>query len=439
MKRYDAYKSTGIPWIPEVPEHWKMRKLRHFIEMISEKNHPQEPLLSVVRDQGVILRDVTSKEENHNAIPDDLSGYKLIEKGHFAINKMKAWQGSYGVSSYRGIVSPAYYTCRLNFEHKAFFNLAIRSDAYVPFFTQYSKGIRVGQWDLSPIGLKEIPFFLPLLSEQRAIVAYIERKVRQIDAYIARQAEQIEYLKELRQTIISHAVTRGIHPYTRFRLTGIPWIPEVPEHWEVVPFGRHFTYGKGLPITKADLLLEGVAVISYGQIHSKDNTGTSISEGMVRRVSPSYITTNPQSLLEKDDFVFADTSEDLEGVGNCAFNDYRETLFAGYHTIIARPINLAYPIYYAYLFRSNYWKNSVQAIVNGIKVYSINRGILKRSFLLLPPLSEQRAIVAYIEKKTATVDRMINACREQTELMKAYKQRLISDAVTGRINVLPHD
>ena len=161
MKRYDAYKSTGIPWIPEVPEHWEMRKLRHFIEIISEKNHPQEPLLSVVRDQGVILRDITSKEENHNAIPDDLSGYKLIEKGHFAINKMKAWQGSYGVSSYRGIVSPAYYTCRLNFEYKAYFNLAIRSDAYVPFFTQYSKGIRVGQWDLSPIGLKEIPFFLP--------------------------------------------------------------------------------------------------------------------------------------------------------------------------------------------------------------------------------------------------------------------------------------
>ena len=211
MKRYDAYKSTGIPWIPEVPEHWEMRKLRHFIEIISEKNHPQEPLLSIVRDQGVILRDITSKEENHNAIPDDLSGYKLIEKGHFAINKMKAWQGSYGVSSYRGIVSPAYYTCRLNFEHKAYFNLAIRSDAYVPFFTQYSKGIRVGQWDLSPIGLKEIPFFLPPLSEQRAIVAYIEKKTAAVDRMINACREQMELMKAYKQRLTSDAVTGRIN------------------------------------------------------------------------------------------------------------------------------------------------------------------------------------------------------------------------------------
>jgi len=208
---YTRFRPTGIPWIPEVPEHWEMRKLRHFIEIISEKNHPQEPLLSIVRDQGVILRDITSKEENHNAIPDDLSGYKLIEKGHFAINKMKAWQGSYGVSSYRGIVSPAYYTCRLNFEHKAYFNLAIRSDAYVPFFTQYSKGIRVGQWDLSPIGLKEIPFFLPPLSEQRAIVAYIEKKTAAVDRMIKACREQMELMKAYKQRLISDAVTGRIN------------------------------------------------------------------------------------------------------------------------------------------------------------------------------------------------------------------------------------
>ena len=208
---YTRFRPTGIPWIPEVPEHWEMRKLRHFIEIISEKNHPQEPLLSIVRDQGVILRDITSKEENHNAIPDDLSGYKLIEKGHFAINKMKAWQGSYGVSSYRGIVSPAYYTCRLNFEHKAYFNLAIRSDAYVPFFTQYSKGIRVGQWDLSPIGLKEIPFFLPPLSEQRAIVAYIEKKTAAVDRMINACREQMELMKAYKQRLTSDAVTGRIN------------------------------------------------------------------------------------------------------------------------------------------------------------------------------------------------------------------------------------
>lgn len=433
MKRYDAYKSTGIPWIPEVPEHWEVDKIRkHFkqrVEMVSDKDYPP---LSVTKD-GILPQLDTAVKTLYG------DKRKLVLQGDYVVNSRSDRKGSCGISPFDGSVSLINIVMPSMDGEQGYYHLLFRSNDFIEEFYRNGRGIVADLWTTRYQEMKNIEFPFPPLSEQRAIVAYIERKERQIDTYIARQAEQIERLKELRKTIISHAVTRGIRPYTRFRPTGIPWIPEVPEHWEVVPFGRHFTYGKGLPITKADLLLEGVAVISYGQIHSKDNTGTSISEGMVRRVSPSYITTNPQSLLEKDDFVFADTSEDLEGVGNCAFNDYRETLFAGYHTIIARPINLAYPIYYAYLFRSNYWKNSVQAIVNGIKVYSINRGILKRSFLLLPPLSEQRAIVAYIEKKTATVDRMINACREQTELMKAYKQRLISDAVTGRINVLPHD
>ena len=119
-------------------------------------------LLSVTREQGVIERDKEDKEENHNFVPDDLSGYKYIEKGDFAINKMKAWQGSYAVSEYNGIVSPAYFTCKLKGVNKDFFSKAIRSKVYVPFFTQYSKGIRVGQWDLNPNALKSIPFLLPM-------------------------------------------------------------------------------------------------------------------------------------------------------------------------------------------------------------------------------------------------------------------------------------
>ena len=431
MKRYDAYKSTGIPWIPEVPEHWEMRKLRHFIEIISEKNHPQEPLLSVVRDQGVILRDITSKEENHNAIPDDLSGYKLIEKGHFAINKMKAWQGSYGVSSYRGIVSPAYYTCRLNFEYKAYFNLAIRSDAYVPFFTQYSKGIRVGQWDLSPIGLKEIPFFLPPLSEQRAIVAYIERKERQIDTYIARQAEQIERLKELRKTIISHAVTRGIHPYTRFRPTGIPWIPEVPEHWEVRKSTRIFPrIGSGTtPKTGVQGYYtedNGIYWLQTGDL----NDG--LIEDTAKKITRRALDESNLNIYPIDSVVIAMYGATIGKVGllniESATNQACCVLSPSPHYISKYAISV---------FMSVKTELIRQALGGGQP--NISQETIRRIRLPLPPLSEQRAIVAYIEKKTAVIDRKINACREQTELMKAYKQRLISDAVTGRINVLPHD
>ena len=203
-------KPSGIPWIGDVPEHWERKQLRNLLRFVSIRNKEHEQLLSVTREDGVIIRNVDSKEENHNFIPDDLSNYKFVTKGCFVINKMKSWQGSYAVSDFQGIVSPAYYVCKLDFDNKKFFSVAIRSKAYIPFISQYSKGIRVDQWDLSPIGLKTIPFFVPPLEEQEAIVEYIDRKIHEIDEYIGRIQEQIEKLKIYKQRLISDAVTGKI-------------------------------------------------------------------------------------------------------------------------------------------------------------------------------------------------------------------------------------
>lgn len=200
-------KESGIEWLGKIPAHWEVTQLRKYLRLFSDKGHPDMDLLSVTREQGVIVRDITSKEENHNFIPDDLSGYKLIQKGQFAINKMKAWQGSYGVSKYKGIVSPAYYTCELNNIDTEYFDVAIRSQAYIGFFTKYSKGIRSGQWDLSPDALKSIPFVEPPIVEQRAIVSYITEISEKIDSYITKLKEEINYLQEYKQRLISDVVT----------------------------------------------------------------------------------------------------------------------------------------------------------------------------------------------------------------------------------------
>ena len=200
-------KESGIEWIGQIPAHWEVTQLRKYLRLFSDKGHPDMDLLSVTREQGVIVRDITSKEENHNFIPDDLSSYKLIQKGQFAINKMKAWQGSYGVSKYKGIVSPAYYTCELNNIDTEYFDVAIRSQAYIGFFTKYSKGIRSGQWDLSPDALKSIPFVEPPIVEQRAIVSYITDISEKIDSYITKLKEEINYLQEYKQRLISDVVT----------------------------------------------------------------------------------------------------------------------------------------------------------------------------------------------------------------------------------------
>ena len=157
---YAVHKPSGVEWLEDVPEHWKVYKLRRVLEEATERNQPDLPLLSVVRERGVILRDATDSDANHNFIPDDLTNYKVVHNGQFAMNKMKAWQGSYGVSRHEGIVSPAYFIFDINGVTGDFFHVAIRSKAYVPFFTQASDGVRIGQWDLSQARMREIPLLV---------------------------------------------------------------------------------------------------------------------------------------------------------------------------------------------------------------------------------------------------------------------------------------
>lgn len=203
-------KYSGVKWLGDIPAHWQIVKLRQILHPVSEKNHPELPLLSVVREQGVILRDVEDTESNHNYIPDDLSGYKVVRKGQFAMNKMKAWQGSYGISDYTGIVSPAYFIFDVAFENLEYFHYAIRSKVYVNFFAQASDGIRVGQWDLQMDKMKEIPFIAPPIEEQKAIVEYIKRALPKYDVAIEKLSEAVDVLEEYKTKLIADTVTGKI-------------------------------------------------------------------------------------------------------------------------------------------------------------------------------------------------------------------------------------
>lgn len=161
----------------------------------------------MVREQGVIVRDIDDKEANHNYIPDDLSGYKMVKKGQFAMNKMKAWQGSYGISDYTGIVSPAYFIFDVAFDNLEYFHYAIRSKVYVNFFAQASDGIRVGQWDLQMDKIKEIPFIVPPVNEQIAIVEHIKKTLPKYDEAIEKLNAEVAVLEEYKAKLIADVVT----------------------------------------------------------------------------------------------------------------------------------------------------------------------------------------------------------------------------------------
>ena len=239
MKPYPEYKETGIDWLPKIPKHWGSTKLRNLLSVVSIKNYPDKPLLSVVREKGVIQRNIDSKEENHNYIPDDLSNYKLVKKGQFAMNKMKAWQGSYGISQFEGIVSPAYFVFDLHGVSGHFFNMAIRSKAYIPYFGQASEGIRVGQWDLSLPRMREIPFFVPPQNEQEQIVHYLDAMTAKINKLIRAKKKQIALLQEQKQAIINQAVTKGLDPHAEMKDSGDSKFAG-QDHFRIL-FNREFT------------------------------------------------------------------------------------------------------------------------------------------------------------------------------------------------------
>lgn len=212
----------------------------------------------------------------------------------------------------------------------------------------------------------------------------------------------------------------------------VDWIEEIPLGWEIKRFKLLFSLGKGLSITKADLVDDGIAVVSYGQIHSKQNAGTHLEQSLIRYIPETY---HPvaSSLLKCGDIVFADTSEDYDGIGNAVLVDVEDIVFAGYHTIWAREKEPLNSKYFAYLFKSDVWRNQVRSKASGIKVFSITQKILNETSLLIPPIKEQRAIANYLDSYCNEIDSLSADIQTEIETLEAYRSSVISAAVSKGI------
>ena len=216
--------------------------------------------------------------------------------------------------------------------------------------------------------------------------------------------------------------------YKVYKNSGIEWLGEIPEHWKMSQMKRMFSFGKGLSITKSDLVDDGIPVISYGQIHSKKNSGTSTDNHLLRYVPKSFIDGNDNSSVSVGDFIFADTSEDIEGCGNCVYID-QEGIYAGYHAITAKS-NRRNNKFFAYLFLTDLWRSQIRSMVYGVKVYSITKQILSQAYLFVPPIKEQDTIVDYLDSTVGKIDSLISAKEKQVEDLQQYRSSIISEAVT---------
>lgn len=222
--------------------------------------------------------------------------------------------------------------------------------------------------------------------------------------------------------------------YARYKDSGVEWLGEIPEGWELQKFRYLFSFGRGLSITKEHLQETGIPCVNYGEIHSKYGFEVDPEKHNLKCVSNDYLATSTNSLLQYGDFLFADTSEDISGSGNFTYLNSHEKVFAGYHTVIARPGNASSSRYMAYLFDSVPFRSQIQTRVKGVKVFSITQAILKDALLWLPPKEEQNRIVNFLDQKTTAIDTAIAKKQRLIELLKEQKAILINRAVTRGLN-----
>lgn len=420
MKRYEKYKPTGIQWLPEIPEYWNIMQLRKYLSLVSIKGKGDKQLLSVTRENGVIERDIYNLEENHNFVPEDLNGYKYVTPGQFVINKMKSWQGSYGVSDYEGIVSPAYFVCDLNFPNKEFFSQAIRSRAYVDFFAQWSKGIRVGQWDLEPIALKSIPFFEPPIPEQNKIVAYLDKRITLIDNCKCQRERELQTLNELKQAEIASVVTRGLNPDVPMKDSGIPWIGQIPVHWNIRRAKFMFKKEKR-EVRSTDRV---ITCFRDGQVTLRENRRTTGFTESITEIGYQGIRKGDLIIHQMDAFAGSIGVSDSDGKGTSVYH-------------CCTPKGPYIPEYYALVLREMARTGYIQSLYRGIRERSsdFNFQTFGKQYLPIPPEDEQKEIVNFIHTRINKIDTMIEALKAEIDRLTEYKQRLISDVVTGQIDV----
>jgi type I restriction enzyme, S subunit len=239
LKPYPVYKDSGVPWFGAVPEHWEVLPNRAIFTEVIDRDHPEEQMLSVTITNGVIrqqaLLEDSSKKDSSN---ENKSAYKRVQPGDIAYNKMRAWQGAVGMSNYRGIVSPAYVVQRPRAVAEShYLHYLLRTPAFAKEAERWSYGITSDMWSLRPEHFKMIYGCLPPLAEQAAIVRFLRHVDWQMRRYIRAKQQLIKLLEEQKQAIIHKAVTRGLDPNVRLKPSGVEWLGDVPEHWEVQRLG----------------------------------------------------------------------------------------------------------------------------------------------------------------------------------------------------------
>jgi type I restriction enzyme S subunit len=424
LKPYAEYKESGLPWLGRCPKNWSVRRAKIlFLERV-QKGFPNEPLLAATQTKGVVkkedygTRTVTAQK--------DLHLLKLVEVGDYVIS-LRSFQGGIEVAHCRGIISPAYTVLKPRITASSgYYSHFFKAKPFIESLSLFVTGIREGQnIDYERLSRAELP--MPSEAEQAAIVRFLDYANRKIDGFIRAKRKLIGLLNEQKQAIIHRAVTRGLNPDVPMKPSGIPWLGEIPGHWEVMRLGRIAQVFNGTTPSrnKPSYWVDGIIPwLPSGKVNNQIVTSASefVTVQALRECSIS--------LVPKGSVIIG-----LVGQGKTR----GMSALLGIDACINQNLAAIIPkrcldSHYLIAFLTAFYQE-VREFGRGGNQEALNCGIVKNLRLSMPPLNEQLQLVSLISIETMGIDTAISRTEREIALMQEYRTRLTADLVTGKLDV----
>ena len=414
MRRYESYKDSGVEWLGEVPSHWELGRIStYFTERRTKVSDKDYPALSVTK-LGVF------PQWENVAKTNDGDNRKLAKKGDFVINSRSDRKGSSGIAKQDGSVSLINIVLQPKKINSVYSEYLFKSYSFIEEFYRVGHGIVADLWTTRFEDIKNSLIIFPPLSEQQKIAQFLDDKIAKIDQAVDLAEKQIALLKEHKQILIQNAVTRGLNPDVPLKDSGVEWIGQVPEHWDVQR--SKFIFKKiERKVNEEDQI---VTCFRDGQVTLRANRRT---EGFTNALKE-----HGYQGIRKGDLVIH-AMDAFAGAIGISDSDGKATPV--YSVCLPHDKQKIDVYFYAYYLRNLALSGFISSLAKGIRERSTDFRYADFAELLLPipPYLEQQKIADYLDKQTSKIDRAIALKTAHIEKLKEYKSVLINDAVTGKV------
>ena len=435
LKPYPDYKESGLPWLGRVPGHWEVRRLKLLLhEVDSRSTTGKEQLLRVSQYTGVTQRKSVDGSDTPDTRASSLVGYKRVMPSDLVINIMLAWNGSMGVSRYDGIASPAY--CVYRFKAGAmpwYYHELLRLPLYKGRIKTASTGVVESRLRLYSDDLGRIEVPQPPPDEQAAIVRFLDWANGRLERAIRAKRKVIALLNEQKQAIIHRAVTRGLDPDVPLKPSGIPWLGDIPKHWEAQRLGHVVSLLTGFPFP-SNGFSEGAGGVPLLR-------GINVTPGKIRWDSTVSWKRRPTDGLDEFELAAGDVVLGMDrpivgsGVRAAVIQEKDVPALLLQRVARLRPTAALVADYLMLLLQGRVFADYMTPIFTGISVPHLSPQQIRDFRIGLPRIGEQEAIVSSIRRDTKNLDLTANRLNREIELLREYRTRLVADVVTGKLDV----